>query len=196
MTARTPFVSYAAAAWLLIAASTAAAQAVPAQASPATPAPAAEGAPPPRLAPVYRHSILVSDLERSLRLYRDVLGLTVARVSETPPDSYSYRFFNIKPGAMKRFAYLDGEGGRVNVLGIGEVPGIQLGLPDAPRAVAYVQTVADVEGVKKTVEAMGLRTIEPVQFMSREAGRPGIEFGIVDFDGHLILVYGLLRGRP
>jgi catechol 2,3-dioxygenase-like lactoylglutathione lyase family enzyme len=146
-----------------------------------------------RLAPIYRHSMLVSDLERSLTLYRDVLGLELGRVSETPPDSYSYRFFNIEPGAMKRFAYLNGEDGHENVLGLGEVPGIELNLPDSPRSVAYVQTVADVEGVKERVEAMGLTTIPPVEFMSREAGKPGMEFGIIDFDGHLILVYGLLR---
>ena len=149
-----------------------------------------------RLAPLYRHSILVSDLDRALTLYRDVLGLSLGRVSETPADSYSYRFFNIEPGAMKRFAYLSGEDGHENVLGIGEVPGIDLALPTAPRASAYVQTVADVEGIREQVEAMGLETIEPVEFMSREAGKPGIEFGIIDFDGHLILVYGLLRDKP
>lgn len=147
-----------------------------------------------RLAPLYRHSMLVADLERSLTLYRDVLGLELGRVTETPPDSYSYRFFNIEPGAMKRFAYLNGEDGHENVVGLGEVPGIELNLPDSPRSVAYVQTVADVEGVKEEVEAMGLTTIPPVEFMSREAGKPGMEFGIIDFDGHLILVYGLLRG--
>ena len=146
-----------------------------------------------RLAPIYRHSILVSDLERSLTLYRDVLGLTVGRVSETAADFYSYRFFNIEPGAMRQFAYLDGEAGHENVLGLGEVPGIDLKLPDSPRAVAYVQTVADIEEVKAQVEAMRLETIPPVEFLSREAGRPGIEFGIIDFDGHLILVYGLLK---
>ena len=146
-----------------------------------------------RLAPLYRHSILVSDLERSLTLYRDVLGLELGRVSDTPADSYSYRFFNIEPGAMKRFAYLNGVDNRPNVLGIGEVPGIDLNLPDSPRSVAYVQTVADVEGVMEQVQAMGLETVPPVEFMSREAGKPGMEFGIIDFDGHLILVYGLLR---
>lgn len=152
-----------------------------------------EGEEPQRLAPLYRHSMLVSDLEQSLTLYRDILGLRLGRVTETPADSYSYRFFNIEPGAMKRFAYLSGEGGYENILGIGEVPGIDLNLPAAPRSVAYVQTVADVEGVREAVEALGLATIEPVEFMSREAGKPGMEFGIIDFDGHLILVYGLLR---
>lgn len=149
-----------------------------------------------RLAPLHRTSLLVADLERSLTLYRDVLGLEVGRVSDTPPDSYSYRFFNIEPGAMKRFAYLSGEDGYANVLGLGEVPGIELNLPASPRSAAYVQTVADVEGVKEQVEALGLETIPPVEFMSREAGKPGMEFGIIDFDGHLILVYGLLRPAP
>ena len=146
-----------------------------------------------RLAPLYRHSILVSDLDRTLTLYRDVLGLTVSRVNETEPDSYSYTFFNIPPGAMTRFAYLDGEDGTPNVLGIGEVPGIDLKLPDSPRAVAWVQTVADPEGVMARAEALGLEIIPPVEFMSREAGKPGIEAGVIDFDGHLILFYGLTR---
>ena len=97
---------------------------------------------------------------------------------------------------MKRFAYLSGEDGYANVLGLGEVPGIELNLPESPRSSAYVQTVADVEGVKEQVEALGLETIPPVEFMSREAGKSGMEFGIIDFDGHLILVYGLLRPAP
>ena len=149
------------------------------------------GPSPERLAPLYRHSILVSDLERSLTLYRDILGLTVGRVTETRPDSYSYVFFNIEPGAMRRFAYLNGEGGRDNVLGIGEVPGISLGLPDSPRAVAWVQTVADVERVMAQVQALGLELIPPQEFVSREAGRVGIETGVIDFDGHLVMFYGL-----
>ncbi len=146
-----------------------------------------------RLAPLYRHSILVSDLERSLTLYRDILGLELSRVSETGPDSYSYVFFNIEPGAMKRFAYLSGGQGYTDVLGIGEVPGIELNLPNSPRAVAWVQTVADVEGVMEQVEALGLELIPPTEFMSREAGRPGLEAGVIDFDGHLLLFYGLKR---
>jgi len=150
-------------------------------------------APIERLAPIYRHSMLVTDLDRSLTLYRDILGMTVSRVSETPPDSYSYQFFAIPKGSMKRFAYLNGEGGQKEVLGLGEVPGVDLGLPATPRTMAWVQTVEDVEGVLEKVEALGLEILPSVEFMSREAGKPGIEAGFLDFDGHLILVYGLTR---
>ena len=135
----------------------------------------AEEPPVDRLDPVYRHSILVSDLDRSLTLYRDALGLELGRVSETSADSYSYVFFDIPPGSMKRFAYLSGEGDANNVLGIGEVPGIDLGLPEKPRSAAFVVTVADIEDVMEKVEALGLELIPPYEFMSREAGKPGID---------------------
>jgi catechol 2,3-dioxygenase-like lactoylglutathione lyase family enzyme len=146
-----------------------------------------------QLAPTYRHSILVADLERSLTLYRDVLGLELGRVSDTAPDSYSYVFFNIPRGAMKRFAYFNGAGGQKNVLGIGEVPGIELKLPDRPRPVAWVQTVNDVEGVMDKLTGLGLELIPPKEFISRETGQPGIETGVVDFDGHLVMIYGMKR---
>ena len=144
-----------------------------------------------RLAPVVRHSMLVTDLDRALTLYRDVLGLKVNRINDTSPDSYSYIFFDIPPGSMKRFAYLDTEDGRSNSLGMGEVPGLDLNIPDKPRSVAWVQTVADVEGVMKQVEELGLELIPPVEFESREAGKTGVETGVVDWDGHLVMFYGL-----
>jgi len=146
-----------------------------------------------RLAPIDRHSILVSDLDRSLTLYRDILGLEPGRVNATGEDSYSYVFFNIPPGSMRRFAYLSGADGAKNVLGIGEVPGIEPNLPEEPRSVAWVTTVPDVEGVIEQVQALGLELIPPQEFMSREAGRPGLEAGVIDFDGHLVLFYGLKR---
>lgn len=144
-----------------------------------------------RLQPVVRHSMLVTDLDRSLKLYRDILGLNLNRVNETSANSYSYTFFDIPKGAMKRFAYLDAEDGRENAMGLGEVPGLDLKKPKKPRSVAWVQTVADVEATMRKVQALGLELIPPVEFQSREAGKTGIETGTVDWDGHLVMFYGL-----
>lgn len=146
-----------------------------------------------RLAPTYRQSILVSDIERSLALYRDVLGLTVSKINPVDADSYSSVFFNIPQGAMTRFAYLDGEDGRKNVLGLGEVTGVTLTAPAGPRSVAFVQTVADIESVIRQVEALGLTVLPPTEFISQETGDRAIETGVVDFDGHLIMFYGTIR---
>ncbi len=146
-----------------------------------------------RLAPLYRNTLLVSDLERSLTLYQDALGMKLGTVKDTKPDSYSYVFFNLPEGAMKRFAYLNGDGNYKNALGLGEVPGLSKPESDSPRTIAWVQTVADVEGVMEKVQALGLELIPPLEFISRETGTPGIETGVVDFDGHLIMFYGLKR---
>ncbi|MEM7703902.1 MAG: VOC family protein [Pseudomonadota bacterium] len=150
-------------------------------------------APVERLAPVYRHTILVTDLERSLTLYRDVLGMEVSKINQSGEDSYSAVFFNMPRGSQKRFAYLSGEDGRENILGLAEVPGLELPRNNGIRTAAWVQTVADVEGVMEQVQAMGLELVEPIEFVSRESGTPGLEAGVIDFDGHLIMFYGLKR---
>ena len=100
-------------------------------------------------------------------------------VSEKPPQS-AEQVVGATPALSK-------------VCGLGEVPGLDLQLSGRPRSVAWVQTVADVEGVMEQVQAMGFELIEPYEFMSREAGKPGIETGIVDWDGHLVMFYGLKR---
>ena len=41
--------------------------------------------------------------------------------------------------------------------------------------------------------ALGLELIPPLEFLSREAGKPGIETGVVDWDGHLVMFYGLKK---
>ncbi len=143
-----------------------------------------------RLPPLYRHSILVNDLERSLTLYRDVIGLRVSRISQLEDDSYSNGFFNVPKGSMRRFAYLHGEDDHGEVLGLGEAPGVELNVNDNPRNAAFVMTVADPEAILVKIRDMGLTTIDPYEFTSR-TGPQGIEFGFLDFDGHLVLLYGL-----
>lgn len=120
-----------------------------------------------RLAPVYRQTLVVTDLERSLALYRDALGLEVDQIKDSSPDSYGNLFFNVPAGSQKRFAYLNGENGNKRILGLSEMPDLELEL------------------------------IPPVEFLSRESGVPGIETGVVDFDGHLVMFYGLKNSaRP
>ncbi len=139
---------------------------------------------------VYRHTVLVSDLERSLKLYRDVLGLVPGRVSSIADDAYANVFFNIPVGSMRRFAYLDGADGQPGVLGLGEVHGVTLPAPVGPRLVAWVQPVADPEAVLQAAKALGLEIVPPLTRVDPESGRTHIQAGIVDFDGHLVMVYG------
>ena len=54
-----------------------------------------------------RVNLLVSDLDRSLAIYRDILGFRVFEISESSPQSYSYAVFGIPATAKLRFATLD-----------------------------------------------------------------------------------------
>ena len=53
-----------------------------------------------------RVTLVVSDLERSPSIYRDILGFELDGISESGPDSYSYPVFRIPKGAKIRTASL------------------------------------------------------------------------------------------
>ena len=53
-----------------------------------------------------RANFVVSDLDRALVMYRDVLGLEVTFIKDSEPDSYSYPVFRIDSRARLRFAVL------------------------------------------------------------------------------------------
>ena len=54
-----------------------------------------------------RVNLLVRDLDRSLAVYRDILGFRVFAISESGPQSYSYPVFRLPPQAKLRFCTLD-----------------------------------------------------------------------------------------
>ena len=54
-----------------------------------------------------RGNIVVADMDRSLEVYRDILGLTVEYTKESEPTSYSYPVFEIPREAKLRFATLN-----------------------------------------------------------------------------------------
>ncbi len=49
-----------------------------------------------------RVNLVVADLDRSLTVYRDILGFKVFEVSESPKSSYSYPVFNFPKRARSR----------------------------------------------------------------------------------------------
>jgi catechol 2,3-dioxygenase-like lactoylglutathione lyase family enzyme len=53
-----------------------------------------------------RANFLVSDLDRALILYRDILGMRLDHVEESEDDSYSYDVFEIDKKIQIKFALL------------------------------------------------------------------------------------------
>ena len=54
-----------------------------------------------------RINLIVSDLDRSLEIYRDVVGMEVFEFKSSTRGSYAYKVFNLPEDAKMRFASLN-----------------------------------------------------------------------------------------
>ena len=134
-----------------------------------------------------RPCLIVADLERSLTLYRDVLGFRLDYVGEASASSYLYTVFAISPQAEVTFAALSTER-EVRALALTEVKGVAIPPPSPPYAIGTVIQVAELAPTITAVEALGLPAVPPMQFTAP----PNLTFteqGFRDFDGHLIILY-------
>lgn len=139
-----------------------------------------------------RVTLVVADLDRSLAIYRDILGFEIDSISESGPDSYSYPVFKIDPAATIRFATLSAGTEQVRTLGLTEVKGIELPGPSVPRRSATVIRTADIERDFARLEALGLETTEP-KFVELTESYHFWERAFTDFDGHLIVLYQVVE---
>ena len=138
-----------------------------------------------------RANFVVRDLDRALEMYRDVLGLTLDFVKESPADSYSYPVFEIDPAHTLRFAVLSAPD-QPRVMALTEVQDPQLPAAPTPRRSAIVLDVADVDGVVAGAHAAGFK-VHPEGRLVTHDGREGREVGLVDDDGNLIVIYHITK---
>lgn len=134
-----------------------------------------------------RANYVVSDLDRALLLYRNILGFTVEFMHESEPDSYSYPVFEIDKGAHMRFCVLN-TATQPRVMALTEVAGIELPQLPMPRRSAIVLHVPDVDHVLAACADAGLHIYPEEQLVTHD-GRTGREIGIVDADGNLVVIY-------
>jgi len=141
---------------------------------------------------VKRPNLLVADLNRSLAVYRDILGLSASAPSVSGPDSFSYPVFNIPKGTPMRSLTLH-EDAEQRVMALTELKGFDLPKPvSAPFLSTVVIGIDDLKGKFEKLEAMGLTVSE-----TRIAGGTDFKFieqAFVDPDGHLIVCYEVLPG--
>lgn len=138
-----------------------------------------------------RVTFVVADMERSLQIYRDILGFTLDEISDSSHASYSYPTFKIDPEAKLRFATLSAGPEQVRTMALTEVTGMDLPKPGRPFMTASVIRVNDLDGVIAKLEALELETVPPTV-----SERPGEfkfkEQAFIDFDGHLVVLYQML----
>lgn len=135
-----------------------------------------------------RANFIVRDIDRSLGLYRDVLGFELAFIKDSPDDSYSYPVFEIDTSQKMRFAVLSTKD-QVRVMALTEVPGELPPVPH-PRRAAIVLEVGDVDAVCDGARAAGCNVYDEEELHTHD-GRIGREVGIVDFDDNLVVIYNI-----
>ncbi|MEM7283723.1 MAG: VOC family protein [Pseudomonadota bacterium] len=140
---------------------------------------------------IKRSAIVVSDLERTLTLWRDVLGMTVDSMSNENKDSLAYDLFNVPKTATLRFATLNA-GPQERAFGMLEISGIDI--PHQSGEIRRTGIVVNANGrwgeIKASIEEMGLELLRQKTLVTRDH-RVGIETGFIDWDGNLIVVYQL-----
>ena len=137
-----------------------------------------------------RGNYLVSDLDRALAFYRDILGFRVEFIIEPDKTSYSYPVFEIDRAEKVRFATLS-TATQARVMALTEVSG---GLPELPmpRRSAIVVETPDIDGVVAASLEAGLEVYEEEHLVTPD-GREGREVGIVDADGNLVVIYWITK---
>ena len=134
-----------------------------------------------------RVNLLVSDLEQSLRIYEDTLGMQVFNISNSPLDSYSYSVFNLPKEAQIRFATLN-IGNDKRAFALTEIKNVVLPTNKGIRMSTVVISVSGLNDKYNQIGLMGLSRTEIDKGVTPE-GKSFIEFSFVDYDGHLIVLY-------
>jgi catechol 2,3-dioxygenase-like lactoylglutathione lyase family enzyme len=137
-----------------------------------------------------RINLCVADLDRSLAVYRDILGFSVDHIKESKDDSYSYPVFGFPKEAKLRFATLN-TGTQERTLALTEVTGIELPKMPMPRMVAAVINCPAFDDVLDKARAAGLEVVEPQILPDPDGNAKGRESAFVDPDGHLVVIYVL-----
>ena len=137
---------------------------------------------------VDRPHIVVADIERSLRLYRDILGFEIDVANPTSsPNSYSYTIFNIDPDISFGRAFMD-SGDQKWGLAITEVKGLEPIQERNPyRNALIVNATGPVDTLLNALREEGLEVGPPAEFET--LGQKRTEIAFTDHDGHRIDAY-------
>jgi catechol 2,3-dioxygenase-like lactoylglutathione lyase family enzyme len=150
-----------------------------------TPTPAATPPAPYTGVTIRRPTLMVRDMDRALRLYRDILGLQLSRLSIDPPDSYVFTAFNIPEGTVVRHAVFDsGASPRVlSLIAVREMPA-----PPKREGLRTAAILVNANG--RLAEIRAQLKAGSYKMMPCHALPPnGTECAFLDADGHLIALY-------
>ncbi len=135
-----------------------------------------------------RVPIVVSDMEKSLKLYRDILKLTVETDKKMKPDAHDEKVFNVPAGGMTRSVKFNITPEQIRAVGLFEVKGYKGKDPKGVHDHGIVFRTTRMDDILAQVKTGGYRIIDFVD-LTTSGGEKGRELSMLDPDGHLVLVY-------
>ena len=134
-----------------------------------------------------RVNYLVSNLDRALVLYRDILGMRLDFMKDSEEDSYSYEVFAIDESLPIQFALLSYEN-QPRVLALTALGDGNLDQHPMPRRSGIVIEVDNVDAITKKCRENDFKCFKDDHLITHD-GRQGKEVGILDDDGNLTVIY-------
>lgn len=136
-----------------------------------------------------RMTIMVANLDRTVRLWRDILGFEVVVNPTSGADSYSYPVFNIARNASIRYAIVSAGPDQQRTFAFAEVKGQAVPVPQSPRvAAAVINANGRLAEIIQLATAEGMQVV-PATVLRSATNGVGVEQAFVDLDGHLIVLY-------
>lgn len=141
-----------------------------------------------------RTVFLVSDLDRAVPLWRDVLGFDANDVNDfTGKGSYIFELMNIPADSGVRTVSFNAGNEQIRTMLLVEISGITAAAPDSVHSnVAVINANGRFDEIIDDVRMLGLR-LKPAHRFRTADGDDAIEQGFLDWDGNLVLLYELGR---
>ena len=136
-----------------------------------------------------RINLIVSDLDQSLGIYRDVIGMEVFEIKNSEKGSYAYKVFNLPEDADMRYASLN-IGSKTRGFSLTEIKNAKLPSYDGIKMTTAVIQVKGLREIYDRIIDMNLYSTEIDEDTTPE-GITFAEFSFTDYDGHLVVLYEL-----
>ncbi len=134
---------------------------------------------------VHRSHLLVSDMDRALTVYRDVLGFKVNFLVDSL--DVTYPMFDLDPQARCQTAFISEGRGSFGSLALTEAKGVELPKRGPPHACVIIVEVKEgrLPEIRERIQALGLPNHPPMELDNP----PRTDWSFTDFDGHRVVVF-------
>lgn len=155
-----------------------------------------------RLLRLKRGWLLVSDLERSVAFYADLIGLELYAISpnfDRRRDPLAEPMFGYAPDARRRVATFN-TSDEIRAFGLTELADMDWQVQQQPRTSTVLFQTDHLLEILSRVAAAGFAVIGPIAGMvPADVGVPAVRYleaGVVDPDGHVIALFQAFAEGP